>query len=108
MKACHNIERVFDGTERKVMGRIEMPLLISPNTYEVDFLVMDIKPNYNYLLERPWIHSAGAVTSSPHKKLKFVIEGRLVTRNTNEGIIAFVTIDVPYIGVNKDVIECSF
>ncbi|KAA3483323.1 hypothetical protein EPI10_005507 [Gossypium australe] len=38
MKACHNIVRAFDGTERKVLGRIEIPLLISLNTYEVDFL----------------------------------------------------------------------
>ncbi|KAA3470714.1 hypothetical protein EPI10_016400 [Gossypium australe] len=34
MKACHNIVRAFDGTKRKVMGRIEIPLLIGPNTYK--------------------------------------------------------------------------
>ncbi|XP_016690860.2 uncharacterized protein [Gossypium hirsutum] len=61
MKSCQNIVRAFDGTERKVTGRIEIPLLIGPNTYEVDFLVMDIKPSYNCLLGRPWIHSAGAI-----------------------------------------------
>ncbi|XP_016694482.2 uncharacterized protein [Gossypium hirsutum] len=66
MKSCQNIVRAFDDTERKVMGRIEIPLLIGPNTYEVDFLVMDIKPSYNCLLGRPWIHSAGAVPSSLH------------------------------------------
>ncbi|KAA3487044.1 hypothetical protein EPI10_030900 [Gossypium australe] len=47
MKPCQNTVRAFDGTERRVMGRIEIPLLISPNTYEVDFLVIDIKPSYN-------------------------------------------------------------
>ncbi|XP_052490759.1 uncharacterized protein LOC128043006 [Gossypium raimondii] len=61
MKSCQNIVRAFDGTKRKVMGRIEIPLLIGPNTYEVDFLVIDIKPSYNCLLGRPWIHSAGAL-----------------------------------------------
>lgn len=66
MKECQNIVKAFDGTERRVMGRIEIPLLIGPNTYEVDFLVMDIKPSYNCLLGRPWIHSAGAVPSSLH------------------------------------------
>ncbi|XP_016747266.1 uncharacterized protein [Gossypium hirsutum] len=64
MKSCQNIVRAFDGIERKMMGRIEVPLLIGPNTYKVDFLVMDIKPSYNCLLGRPWIHSAGAVPSS--------------------------------------------
>ncbi|XP_012435079.1 uncharacterized protein LOC105761728 [Gossypium raimondii] len=70
MKSCQNIVKAFDGTERRVMGRIEIPLLIGLNTYEVDFLVMDIKPSYNCLLGRPWIHSKGAVPSSLHQKLK--------------------------------------
>ncbi|XP_017617654.1 uncharacterized protein LOC108462186 [Gossypium arboreum] len=34
IKTCQNMVRAFDGTERKVMGRIEVPLLIGPNTYE--------------------------------------------------------------------------
>ncbi|XP_040930627.1 uncharacterized protein [Gossypium hirsutum] len=38
MKTSHNVVRAFDGTERKVMGRIDIPLEIGPNTYEVDFL----------------------------------------------------------------------
>ncbi|XP_017622058.1 uncharacterized protein LOC108466224 [Gossypium arboreum] len=53
MKACQNVVRAFDGTERKVMGRIDIPLEIGLNMYEVDFLVMDIKLSYNYLLGRP-------------------------------------------------------
>ncbi|XP_040932090.1 uncharacterized protein [Gossypium hirsutum] len=35
MKTCHNVVRAFDGTERKVMGRIDIPLEIGPNTYEL-------------------------------------------------------------------------
>ncbi|XP_017622100.1 uncharacterized protein LOC108466274 [Gossypium arboreum] len=108
MKTCQNVVRAFDGTERKVMGRIEIPLLIGPNTYNVDFLVIDIKPSYNYLLGRPWIHSAGAVPSSLHQKLKLVTEGRLVTINAEEDIIASVTNDAPYIGADDGAIECSF
>ncbi|KAK5832690.1 hypothetical protein PVK06_016493 [Gossypium arboreum] len=108
MKTCQNIVRAFDGTERKVMGRIEILLLIGPNTYDVDFLVIDIKPSYNCLLGRPWIHSAGAVPSSLHQKLKLVIEGRLVTINVEENIIASVTSDTPYIGTDDKAIECSF
>ncbi|KAA3481530.1 hypothetical protein EPI10_021889 [Gossypium australe] len=81
MKTCQNIVRAFDGTERRVMEKIEIPLLIGPNTYDVDFLVIDIKPSYNCLLGRPWIHLAGAVPSSLHQKLKlfvnatFIVEG---------------------------------
>ncbi|KAA3478108.1 RNA-directed DNA polymerase (Reverse transcriptase), Ribonuclease H-like protein [Gossypium australe] len=108
MKMCQNIVRAFDGTERRVMGRIEIPLQIGPNTYEVDFLVMDIKPSYNCLLGRPWIHSAGAVSSSLHQKLKLVTEGRLVTINAEEDIIASVTRNAPYIETDDEAIECSF
>ncbi|KAA3460740.1 hypothetical protein EPI10_027374 [Gossypium australe] len=78
MKTCQNIVRAFDGTERKVMGRIEIPLLIDPNTYEVDLLVMDINPSYKCLLRRPWIHTAGAVPSSLHQKLKLVAEEDII------------------------------
>ncbi|XP_016730312.2 uncharacterized protein [Gossypium hirsutum] len=90
MKTCQNIVRAFDGTERKVMGKIEVPLQIGRNTYEVDFFVMDIKPSYNCLLRRPWIHSVGAVPSSLHQKLKMVTEGWLITINAEEDIIASV------------------
>ncbi|XP_040971371.1 uncharacterized protein [Gossypium hirsutum] len=108
MKTCQNVVRAFDGTERKVMGRIEIPLLIGPSTYEVDFLVMDIKPSYNCLLGRPWIHSAGAVPSSLHQMLKLMTEGRLVTINAEEDIIAAITSDASYLEVNDEAIECSF
>ncbi|XP_052876292.1 uncharacterized protein LOC128282162 [Gossypium arboreum] len=108
IKVCQNIVRVFDGTERKVMGRIEIPLLIGPSTYEVDFLVMDIKPSYNCLLGKPWIHSVGAVPSSLHQKLKLVTEGWLVTINAEEDIITAVTSDAPYLEANDETIECSF
>ncbi|XP_017630623.1 uncharacterized protein LOC108473519 [Gossypium arboreum] len=108
MKTCHNIVRAFDGTERKVIGRIDIPLMIGLNTYEVDFLMMDIKASYNCLLGRPWIHSAGVVPSSLHQKLKLVIDGRLVTINIEEDIIEAVTNDVPYVEENEEAVECSF
>ncbi|XP_052878922.1 uncharacterized protein LOC128285482 [Gossypium arboreum] len=91
MKTCQNVVRAFDGTKRRVMGRIEIPLLIGPNTYEVDFLVMDIKPSYNCLLGRPWIHSARGSVSSSTPKVEVGNRGRLVTINAEEDIIASLT-----------------
>ncbi|XP_016675402.1 uncharacterized protein [Gossypium hirsutum] len=76
MKTCHNVVRAFDGTERKVMGRIDIPLEIGPNTYEVNFLL--------------------------------VKEGRLITINAEEDIIATVTSKVPYVETSEEAIECSF
>ncbi|XP_052486345.1 uncharacterized protein LOC128041071 [Gossypium raimondii] len=80
MKSCQNIVRAFDGTEKRVMGRIEIPLLIGPRV----------------------------VPSSLHQKVKLVVEGRLVTIGAEEDIIASVTDDMPYIETNSEAIECSF
>ncbi|KAL4290245.1 hypothetical protein GQ457_14G018310 [Hibiscus cannabinus] len=108
MKACNNTVRAFDGTERKVIGKIEVPLIIGPNTYEIDFIVMDIRPTYNCLLGRPWIHTAGVVPSSLHQKLNFILDGQLVTVNAEEEIITSITTDAPYIEVDEKAVECSF
>ncbi|KAL4375941.1 hypothetical protein GQ457_02G028720 [Hibiscus cannabinus] len=98
----------FDGTKRKVVGKIDVPLLIRPTTYNVEFTVMDITPAYNCLLGRPWIHVAGAVPSMLHLKVKFVIDGRLISVGAKEDIIASTSTDAPYIDVDENAIECTF
>ncbi|KAE8662571.1 No pollen germination related 2 [Hibiscus syriacus] len=108
MKSYQNVVRAFDGTQREVLGKMEIPLLIGPVVYNIDFVVMDIHPTYNCLLGRPWIHSAGAVPSSLHQKLKFVVDGQLICVSAEEEIIASVTSDVPYIDTNDEALECSF
>ncbi|KAK8623539.1 hypothetical protein V6N13_118422 [Hibiscus sabdariffa] len=108
MKAYQNTVRAFDGTQRDVLGKIAVPLLIGPAEYEVDFVVMDIKPTYSCLLGRPWIHAAGAVPSTLHQKLKFVIDGKLVTIRGEEDIIASIATNTLYIEMDEDAVECSF
>ncbi|KAK8671021.1 hypothetical protein V6N13_037632 [Hibiscus sabdariffa] len=108
MKAYHNTVRAFDGTQRDVLGKITVPLLIGPIEHEVDFVVMNIKPTYSCLLGRPWIHAAGAVPSTLHQKLKFVIDGKLVTIQAEEDIIASIATNTPYIEMEEDAMECSF
>ncbi|KAK8562409.1 hypothetical protein V6N12_010490 [Hibiscus sabdariffa] len=108
IKPYRNSVRAFDGTQREAIGKIEIPLLIGPTEYTVEFLVMDIKPTYNCLLGRLWIHSAGAVPSSLHQKLKFVIEGKLVCVEAEQDIIASVTSDTPYVKTNEEAVECTF
>ncbi|WJX45412.1 hypothetical protein P8452_32294 [Trifolium repens] len=48
---------------------------------------MDIQAAYSCLLGRPWIHEAGAVTSTLHQKLKFVKNGKLVTVSGEEALL---------------------
>ncbi|KAK5846371.1 hypothetical protein PVK06_002656 [Gossypium arboreum] len=107
-RPCHSTVRAFDGTRREVMGKIDIPLEVGPYIYNVEFQVMDITPSYNCLLGRPWIHSAGAVPSSLHQKVKFIMDGCLVTVEGEEDIITSISADGPYLEVSKDAVECSF
>ncbi|KAK8547439.1 hypothetical protein V6N12_031576 [Hibiscus sabdariffa] len=108
IRPCHTSVRAFDGTRREVVGKIDVPLLIGPATYNVEFTVMDITPAYNCLLGQPWIHAAGAVPSTLHQKVKFVIDGRLISVGAGEDIIASTSTDAPYIDVDENMIECTF
>ncbi|KAK5770254.1 hypothetical protein PVK06_046404 [Gossypium arboreum] len=108
LRPCHSTVRAFDGTRREVMEKIEIPLEVGPYIYDVEFQVMDITPSYNCLLGRPWIHSAGAVPSSLHQKVKFIMDGCLVTIEGEEDIVASIFADAPYLEVSKDAVECSF
>ncbi|KAI5387049.1 hypothetical protein KIW84_073268 [Lathyrus oleraceus] len=49
--------------------------------------VMDIHPSYSCLLGRPWIHEAGAVTSTLHQKLKFVKNKKLVVTGGEKALL---------------------
>ncbi len=90
------------------MGKIEIPLKVGPCVYDIEFQVMDITPSYNCLLGRPWIHSAGAVPSSLHQKVKFIMDSRLIIVDGEEDIVASISADTPYIEISEDAIECSF
>ncbi|XP_052478489.1 uncharacterized protein LOC128034014 [Gossypium raimondii] len=79
MKACQSIVKAFDGTKKSVMERMEVPLKIDPITHEVDFL-----------------------------KVKLVSEGRLITINAEEDIIATVTGDAPYVEIDEEATDYSF
>ncbi|GAU46526.1 hypothetical protein TSUD_402560 [Trifolium subterraneum] len=54
------------------------------------------------LLGRPWIHEAGAVTSTLHQKLKFVREGKLVIVNGEEALLVSHLSAFSYIGADVE------
>lgn len=78
MKPSSLIVRAFGGSRRTIIGEVDLPMKIRPHVFFITFYVMDIYPAYNCLLRRPWIHSAGAVTSTLHQRLKFMIGSKLV------------------------------
>lgn len=79
--------KAFDGTRKSVLGEIDLPITIGPETFLITFQVMDINASYSCLLGRPWIHDAGAVTSTLHQKLKFAKSGKLVTIHGEEAYL---------------------
>ena len=72
------IVKAFDGSRKTVICEVDLPVKIGPSDFQITFQVMDIHPAYSCLLGRPWIHEAGAVSSTLHQKLKFVKNGKLV------------------------------
>lgn len=73
MKPSELVSRAFDGSRRTVISEVDLPMKIVPHTLFINFSVMDIHPTYSCLLRRPWIHSARAVTSTLHQRLKFLV-----------------------------------
>ena len=69
---------------------------------------MDISSSYNCLLRRLWIHIAGAVPSTLHQKIKFVIEEQLVFIVIEEDMIADTLSGAPYVEIDEKAMECSF
>ncbi|KAI5431210.1 hypothetical protein KIW84_035393 [Lathyrus oleraceus] len=78
MRYSGMIVKAFDGSCKTVIGEVDLPVKIGPSNFQITFQVMDIHSAYSCLLGRPWIHEAGAITSTMHQKLKFVKNGKLV------------------------------
>ena len=60
------------------------------------------------MLGRPWIHIAGAVPSTLHQKIKFVIEGQLVYIAVEKDMIVATSSGAPYVETDEKIMECSF
>ncbi|PKI30854.1 hypothetical protein CRG98_048755, partial [Punica granatum] len=54
------------------------------------------------LLGRPWIHSAGAIPSSLHQKVKFTVEEKIITVKGEEDYAIYKETAVPYISIGDD------
>ncbi|PKI40931.1 hypothetical protein CRG98_038679 [Punica granatum] len=91
--------RAFDGSRREVNGEINLLIEVDSCSFSITFQVLDIPNAFSLLLGRPWIHSAGAVPSSLHQKLKFI---RLITVKGEEDYAIYKETVVPYISVGND------
>lgn len=72
------VVKALYGSKRIVIGEVELPIHIGPHVFQIIFQVMDTNLAYSCLLGRPWIHVVGAVTSTLHQKMKFVVKDKLI------------------------------
>uniref|UniRef100_A0A151UDF7 Uncharacterized protein n=1 Tax=Cajanus cajan TaxID=3821 RepID=A0A151UDF7_CAJCA len=108
MQPRNMIVRAFNRSRRKVMGEVILPIQVGPTVFNVEFQVMDIAPTYSYLLGRPWIHQAGAVPSTLHQKVKFVVDNKLVVVQAEEDIIIRKLLTIPYVDAAKEALEIAY
>ena len=89
--------RAFDGMRKDVVGEIELDIFIGPVEFSIGFQVMDLPSAFGLLLGRPWIHTAGAVPSSLHQKVRFVVDGKVVTVHGEMDFATYQKSAIPYI-----------
>ncbi|XP_031405662.1 uncharacterized protein LOC116214392 [Punica granatum] len=94
--------RAFDGSRREVNGEIDLLIDVGPCSFSVTFQVLDIPNAFSLILGRPWIHSAGAVPSFLHQRIKFIADGRLITVKGEEDYAIYKETVVPYISIGDD------
>jgi hypothetical protein len=108
LKPSSMIVKAFDGSQREVIREIELPMVIGPHLFNISFQVMDINPSYSCLLGRPWIHTAGAVASTLHQKLKFIVDDKLVIVSGEEDALVSHLSSFRYIETEEGVLETQF
>lgn len=59
--------------------------------------MLDIPSAFNFLLGRPWIHTAGVVASSLHQKVRFVVDNRLITVHGESDFKIYHETTIPYV-----------
>ena len=105
LKPSNIVVRAFDGSKRMVHGEVDVPIKVGSKTFVSMFYVMDIRPSYSCLLGRPWIHKAGAVTSTLHQMLKYPVKGKIVTVRGEEEYMVSHLNSFRYVEMDGDFIE---
>ncbi|KAI5417669.1 hypothetical protein KIW84_042328 [Lathyrus oleraceus] len=103
MRQSGVVVKAFDGSRKTVIGEVDLPVKIGPSDFQITFQVMDIRPSYSCLLGRPWIHEAGAVTSTLHQKLKFVKNKKLVVVGGEKALLVSHLSSFSYIDAKDEV-----
>lgn len=108
MKASTLVVKAFDGSKRMVIGEVDLPIMMGPCTFLITFQVTDINPSYSFILGRPWIHTAGVVTSILHQRLMFIIDDKLIIIEGEEDMFTSYLSSFRYIEADGETFEIPF
>jgi len=67
----------FDGTPKKCVGIITLPIKVGKNMLNTLFYITYGKPCFNFILRRPWIDDMEGVASTLHRCFKFYFKGNV-------------------------------
>ena len=65
----------FDGKVIISRGQIRLPVQAGSKVVEVDFIVVDAYSPYMAIIARPWLNALGAVSSTLHQKVRYLLGG---------------------------------
>ena len=71
--------RAYDDSTRSVEGKFVAHVKTGPIEAVMEFTVLDIPVIYALLLGRPWYQTLGGVPSTLHQKVKFLLDGEVIT-----------------------------
>lgn len=108
MKPNTLIIKAFDGSRRAVIWEVDFPIKIGPTIFTITLQVMDVHPGYGCLLGRPWIHAKGAVTSTLHRKLKFITNDKMIVIGGEKDILVSHLTSFRYIDVDGEITKTPF
>ena len=75
---------------RSVKGTFMALVKTGPIEAVVEFTMLDIPVTYALLLGRPWYHVLGGVPSTMHQKVKFLLDGEVITTDASMNKTVFV------------------
>ena len=58
-------------------GMIRLLVQAGDKEVQVDFIVVEALSPYTAILDRPWLHAMGAISSTLHLKVKYPTQGRV-------------------------------
>ena len=83
----------YDDSKKPVVGTFKAVVTMGNIELVIEFTVLDIPPTFALLLGRPWFHPLGGIPSNVHQKIKFPLNGKVVTIPTEtNNIIAYLNI----------------